>query len=761
MSIALNDVKIGKRLAAGFAGLLLVIVGMAAFAGWNQKTSDDRLGYVAESLVPSFNALSEVKFQLSEMRRFQLRALNAGPEQLPGDLQRIAAAQGRVETALAAYEKEIVDERDRALWVAEGAAIRKVMENWSRAEPAIHAGGERRAAALAEVLTSGLKDFEAAVVALEAHWKYNLELAAKAATENESAKDHAFLMLGLLLLGSLAGGIWFAIALTRSVTRPMAEATRAAEAVARGELNVAIAPSGNDEAAALLRTMESMRATLERFAQAQVDMAAAHDRGDIDARLDVQAYAGAYASMAKRVNDLVQSHIDVKFRFVDVVRRYGDGDFSADMPDLPGKKMQITQAARDVRASLQSVATQIKTLATAAARGDYTVRGDANAFRNEYREMVEGLNRLMQISETGLDEAVAVFGALAVGKLDRRVHGEFEGAYARLKADANATVDKLGETVQQIQLTADLVSSGSQELSRGNENLSQRTEEQASSLEETASSMEEMTSTVKHNADNAAQANQLAAAARGLAQKGGDVVGRAVSAMGEINQSSRRIAEIIGVIDEIAFQTNLLALNAAVEAARAGEQGRGFAVVASEVRNLASRSAEAAKQIKTLIEDSVRKVDDGSKLVDESGRTLEEIVGAVKKVSDLVAEISAASREQAAGVEEVNKAVTQMDEMTQQNAALVEEAAAATEALTEQARSLSELVAFFELGAGARRAPTVATISPASKAAPVRARTPRPVAVRATAPVRAPRAAAPPAVDSLAAAAQDGEWERF
>jgi methyl-accepting chemotaxis protein len=252
--------------------------------------------------------------------------------------------------------------------------------------------------------------------------------------------------------------------------------------------------------------------------------------------------------------------------------------------------------------------------------------------------------------------------------------------------------------IRTMNLAATEVRAGAEEISRGNADLSRRTEEQASSLEETSSSMEEMTSTVKNNADNAAQANQLAAAARAQAERGGSVVGAAVAAMGEINASSKRIADIIGVIDAIAFQTNLLALNAAVEAARAGEQGRGFAVVASEVRNLASRSAGAAREIKGLIQDSVGKVAEGTKLVDESGKVLEEIVIGVKKVTEVVAEIASSSREQSAGIEQVNKTITMMDDVTQQNAVLVEEASAAAQALTEQATNLTQLIARYRVG---------------------------------------------------------------
>jgi methyl-accepting chemotaxis protein len=266
------------------------------------------------------------------------------------------------------------------------------------------------------------------------------------------------------------------------------------------------------------------------------------------------------------------------------------------------------------------------------------------------------------------------------------------GFFEAMSRGVNQLADNMAEVVSKVKGVAAEVHRGADEISTGNANLSQRTEEQSSSLEETASSMEEMTTTVKQNADNAGQANQLAMAARDQAEKGGSVVNQAVKAMSDINDASKKIADIIGVIDDIAFQTNLLALNAAVEAARAGEQGRGFAVVASEVRSLAGRSATAAKEIKELIQDSVRKVEDGSVLVTQSGQTLEKIVASVKKVSDIVAEIAAASREQSSGIEQVNRAVMQMDELTQQNAALVEEATAASQTMAEQVRGLNQML---------------------------------------------------------------------
>ncbi|OQW39369.1 MAG: chemotaxis protein [Proteobacteria bacterium SG_bin4] len=257
--------------------------------------------------------------------------------------------------------------------------------------------------------------------------------------------------------------------------------------------------------------------------------------------------------------------------------------------------------------------------------------------------------------------------------------------------------DNLVKIVSEVRSSTETIGTASEEIAHGTIDLSQRTEEQASSLEETASSMEELTSTVKQNADNARQANQLAAGASEVAMKGGAVVGEVVQTMNSINDSSKKIVDIISVIDGIAFQTNILALNAAVEAARAGEQGRGFAVVATEVRTLAQRSATAAKEIKDLINDSVTKVEDGSRLVDEAGTTMEEIVNAVQRVTDIISEISAASHEQSTGIEQVNQAVSQMDQVTQQNAALVEEAAAATESMKEQAQTLIQAVSTFKL----------------------------------------------------------------
>ena len=302
--------------------------------------------------------------------------------------------------------------------------------------------------------------------------------------------------------------------------------------------------------------------------------------------------------------------------------------------------------------------------------------------------------------------------ALAGGDLNQKITAEYEGTFAVLRDGTNTTIDNLREIIGTIKQSADLINTAAKEIASGNQDLSSRTEEQASSLEETASSMEQLTSTVRQNAENARQANELAGSAQLVAERGGEVVGQVVSTMGSIHQASSKIADIIGVIDGIAFQTNILALNAAVEAARAGEQGRGFAVVATEVRNLAQRSAAAAKEIKGLIGDSVDRVEAGSKLVDQAGKTMEDVVTSIKRVARIMADISSASREQSAGIEQVSLAVSQMDEVTQQNAALVEEAAAAAESLEEQAFSLAQAVAVFRVDGSGVATPRVAAAVP-------------------------------------------------
>lgn len=385
-----------------------------------------------------------------------------------------------------------------------------------------------------------------------------------------------------------------------------------------------------------------------------------------------------------------------------------------------------------------------------AVRGDFTARIETADLQGFFERLGKGVNQLMAVTDQGLNEVMRVMDHLSQGELTEQVTGDYKGSFGALQSSTNATVDQLKSLVGEIQTSVEAINTAAKEISAGNTDLSQRTEEQASSLEETASSLEELTSTVRQNADNAKQANQLVQSAALVAESGGDKARRVVKTMDAISESSRKIADIISLIDGIAFQTNILALNAAVEAARAGEQGRGFAVVAAEVRSLAQRSAAAAKEIKELINNSVSIVTEGSDLVTETGKTIEEIVISVKRVTDLMGEISAASEEQSQGIEQVNQAVTQMDDVTQQNAALVEEAAAAAESLEEQAASLSASVSVFKLNEQVAIKHRAASIASSSRTNAVK-----------KAPVSHPGAKKAARLSPPASRPNQDEWEEF
>jgi len=364
-----------------------------------------------------------------------------------------------------------------------------------------------------------------------------------------------------------------------------------------------------------------------------------------------------------------------------------------DQNERIGTVVEWTDRTNEVAIELE-----IDSLVEASANGDLSKRIDPIGKTGFFKKLAVGLNQTVESTDSFLRDMGVVLSAMSDGDLTKAIHKDYKGSFGELKLDVNTTINKLTDIITRIRDSSGLVHSASNEIYQGNDDLSRRTEAQASSLEETAASMEEITSTVKESSTNASEANGMSTSAKKKAAEGGQVVKGAIEAMGEILESSNKIYDIIGVIDEIAFQTNLLALNAAVEAARAGEQGRGFAVVAGEVRTLSQRSAAAAKEIKDLIRDSMTKVESGSKLVNESGETLGEIVTAIDDVASRVEGIANSAAEQHAGIGQINQAITQMDDMTQQNAALVEEASAASEALSEQAGILNNLVGFFSVG---------------------------------------------------------------
>jgi methyl-accepting chemotaxis protein len=518
-------------------------------------------------------------------------------------------------------------------------------------------------------------------------------LVAHQRTRIHSLRLASFLQIGVVS-ALTAFALLMAYAMTRLIVNPLRQAVAAFGQIAKGDFSTQIQARGTDEPNQVLDALDGMQRTLR--SQIESERASAAENGRIKSALDKAGSSVMLADQTLRVlymNDAAQrmfaeaaGDIRVGVSGFDASRLIGS-DIGALLQNMPNYASIFASLHDQHVADMQLGARTMRVCANPVLSADGQRTGT----------VVEWIDRTQEVKAE--QELAAVVKSAIEGDLTRRVDARSRtGFFATLASGFNQLLDNMAQVIREIKVAAQDVARGTQEISAGNSDLSQRTEEQGSSLQETASSMEEMTSTVKQNADNASAANQLAAAARAHAEKGGAVVQDAVRAMSGINESSRKIADIIGVIDEIAFQTNLLALNAAVEAARAGEQGRGFAVVASEVRSLAGRSASAAKEIKELIQDSVGRVGEGSALVTQSGETLQQIVAAVKKVSDVVSEIAAASREQSSGIEQVSRAVMSMDEMTQQNAALVEEAAAASQSMAQQARRLSESVARYRVG---------------------------------------------------------------
>ncbi|GAB3313030.1 methyl-accepting chemotaxis protein [Luteimonas notoginsengisoli] len=732
-----NDLSITRKMLAGISLAALLTLTLGTFAYVRLVTANGEMTDIAKSNVPQVQALGDIRSFLGELRTYELALVDT--QNFAEYEPRFAKMVAAIGEADAQYAAHLSAGTDKRLYAESDTAVKAYLAASARLLDAARRGDFDAAGNISsEESRPARRTAFAALDALGADDRARLaaNLARSDATFDRSVVIMIVLTIGSIIL-SLLGGFFIA----RAVGRALGRATAISAALADGRFDNAIEVDSKDEAGQLMASMQQVQAQLQRFHVEMKSLIELQQSGENLQHRMPEDFPGDYGNMAKGVNAAIFGHLDAIVAAIEIMSEYGRGDLHRDAPRLPGQRAVLHEALDSVKASLGAVNGDIRGLAEAAARGDFRARGDEARYEHAFREMVAALNRLMAEADAGLSDVGRIMASIAEGDLSQRVERQYQGAFGRLAADTNRTVEHLTDIVGQIRGGSDAINVASGEIAAGNQDLSQRTEQQAASLEETASSMEELTSTVRQTADNARQANQLAIGAAQVAEQGGAVVGQVVNTMSAINESSRRISDIIGVIDGIAFQTNILALNAAVEAARAGEQGRGFAVVATEVRSLAQRSANAAKEIKQLITESVDKVEHGNALVEEAGKTMGEIVTSVKRVTDIIADISAASQEQSTGIEQVNQAITQMDEGTQQNAALVEEATAAARSLEEQAGQLVQAVATFRLDRTQAAAVAAAPRKPAAPAAgrPAdRAPTPRPAAqlVRESATLR-------------------------
>ncbi|ADV25922.1 methyl-accepting chemotaxis sensory transducer [Pseudoxanthomonas suwonensis 11-1] len=750
MNEFLQRFTVGKRMFAGFGLMLLLMAAIATVSAVSLSMLERHLRSIATEHTTKIR-LSNLLYDHANELYIDLQAvlLTADAEGQQLALDKLTETR---EHFVATYDELAAmpgDEAGKRLVAAIGDARLATVPTNNEVIGLATSG--QREEALAYLTATAAPGMQAWREAVTANLEHEQEMMGQAYADASAAADRTRVAMFAVLGLAIVLGVFLGIVFTRSLTLPLARAAAAARDLAAGRIEGERLTGGRDEVGEVLRAVQATRVSLRTLLDGMAEMGRQHDEGHISARLDPEAVQGEYRTLSELINAQIGSHIDAALLAAHMAGAYARGDLREDFPRLPGEKAVLMHAMDEVKSNMLALSEEIGTLSGAAVHGDFSQRGNEARFEFGFRDMVANLNRLMATADGSLQSLSHLLRDVADGDLTARMDGEYEGVFADMRDAANATVRNLTGIVGRIQQASGSINNAAAEISQGNADLARRTEQQAANLEETAASMEELTSTVRQNAEHARQANQLAIGAAGVASEGGVVVGQVVETMSAIEDSSRRISEIISVIDGIAFQTNILALNAAVEAARAGEQGRGFAVVASEVRTLAQRSAGAAKEIKQLIDDSVQKVADGSGLVRKAGTTMGEIVSSVQRVTDIMAEISAASQEQTAGIEQVSQTVVQMDETTQQNAALVEEASAAARAMEEQASQLVEAVAVFRLEAGAAR-PTARTASrPASPAAPVQAR-----------PQPAPRPRGGRAFPALSvAAAAEGDWQEF
>ena len=730
-----SNMKVGTRIALGFAIVMALLVVIGVIALGQIRTLNDGLDKLANDRFPKTVIANDVIDQINTIGRVMRNAvLASNPEAAAKEIGLIPEARKIIVDNIGKLEDAIKSEEGKALLNRVQDAREKYVTTQDRFIVLMQGGNKAEATTyLVNDVTPLQKTYREAMGNLiDYQSKMMVDSAQEAQQQANSAETTILAIGGAALLFAVGIAFW----ITQGITKPLAQACGIGENIAKGNLDFTIEVNRGDELGQLLAAFLSVQTALKTMiadaamlAQAARDlkldtradasrhhgdyrrivqgvndtldaitqpvngliaemtqMAKEHEAGDIDVKVSPDHFQGIFRTVAENVNKMVFDHIDVKKRAMGVFREFGEGNMDAKMEQLPGKKRFINDAIEQVRANIKALIEDARLLSNAAEAGKLSVRADAARHQGDYRRIVEGMNQMLEAVAEPVDNIRETMAAVAQGDMTVNVDGRYQGMFLELKEAINDTISKLANTLSEVRGVADAISSASEQVSATSQSLSQASSEQAASVEETSSSMEQMAASINQNKDNAKATDSIAEKAAHEASEGGEAVTRTVHAM-------KQIAGKIGIIDDIAYQTNLLALNAAIEAARAGEHGKGFAVVAAEVRKLAERSQVAAQEISELAESSVG-------MAERAGNLLDEIVPSIQKTAGLVQEITAGSEEQASGAKQIAEAMNQLSKTTQQNASASEELSATAEEMSGQALKLQQTLGFFKIAGG-------------------------------------------------------------
>ena len=734
-----KNLKIGTKLLCGISTLLLLMFIIGVFGFRSTTRIQKNLEEIYGLRMPTLDYIIEADRDLQQLLVAERSLIFTDPDSpifsdllqyYEENLGQSTRRFGKFKE-LASLPEEIAIipkyEKSRQEWEV---ISRQIVEMCQLGTDAI------RQQAIALSLGEASEKFEEMRDHLDVLTELNLEFAEEASEAALSIYQNTKFTLLSVLLAGIVIGLAVTWSINRGVTLPLKRITTIAKSIAKGELSNEVTIMQRDEIGQLAHAFRDMSNSLKEKAEAaehialgnlKVEVEAVSDEdalgqamvtmkeslntvlnelqvtiekqkaGDIEARCHPENFKGAYAELSQGVNDALDAVIKPLLEGIDIMQEYSRGNLEKEMKNLPGKQIVLTRGLNGIRDNLKALIDEGVMLAKAAEEGQLQIRGDTTRFQGSYCEIIQSMNNTIENILAPVNEAIDCLAAMAKGDLTLRVTGDYQGDHARMQEAMNTTLASLNNILHQVALAAEQFISVSQQVSDSSQSLSRGATEQASALQEITATMVEQGSQTKQNAANATQARELANVARDSADRGNNHMKQMLNAMSDINESSGNISKIIKVIDEIAFQTNLLALNAAVEAARAGVHGKGFAVVAEEVRNLAQRSAKAARETTDLIEGSVRKVGHGTEIANKTAQALEEIVQGISKASDFVGEIASASSEQAMGIDQVNDSLRQIDKVTHSNTASAEQSAAAAQQLTSQATQLKKMLSQFQL----------------------------------------------------------------